>query len=88
MFSTFQTTGLTLGIAIMGAILASFGPGAAFARTIGDRHHEAFVRGFSTALTVNAVIALLAAVVALAMLPPTREPSGPPNEAVSEEPGP
>jgi EmrB/QacA subfamily drug resistance transporter len=87
-FSTFQTTGLTLGIAIMGAILASFGPGAAFARTIGDRHHEAFVRGFSTALTVNAVIALLAAVVALAMLRPTREPSGPPNEAVSEEAGP
>lgn len=87
-FSTFQTTGLTLGIAIMGAILASFGPGAAFARTIGDRHHEAFVRGFSTALTVNAVVALLAAVVALAMLRQTHDPSGPPNRVVSEEAGP
>lgn len=61
-FSTFQTTGLTLGIALMGVILTSFGPGAAFARTISDEHRAAFVRGFSTALTANAVIALLAAV--------------------------
>ncbi len=67
-FSTFQTTGLTLGIAIMGAILASFGPGAAFTRTISAEHHAAFVRGFSTALTVNAVIALFAAAVAVVML--------------------
>ncbi|WP_121258945.1 MFS transporter [Nocardioides ferulae] len=74
-FSTFQTTGLTLGIAIMGAILASFGPGAAFARTISDAHHQAFVRGFSTALTLNAVIALLAAIIALVMLRPTRRHS-------------
>ena len=67
-FSTFQTTGLTVGIAVMGAILTSFGPGAAFARTISDEHHAAFVRGFSTALTVNAVIALRAAVLAAFML--------------------
>ena len=87
-FSTFQTTGLTLGIAVMGAILASFGPGAAFARTISDEHHQAFVSGFSTALTVNAAIALLAAVVAFAMLRRAPGPSGLPPGAVSEEPGP
>ena len=67
-FSTFQTTGLTLGIAIMGAILTSFGAGGAFARTLTAEHHEAFVRGFSTAVTVNAVIALLAAVLAVLLL--------------------
>lgn len=86
-FSTFQTTGLTLGIAIMGAILASFGPGAAFARTISDEHHAAFVRGFSTALTVNAFIALLAAALAVFMLRPMPPPTGPPFVAASEEPG-
>lgn len=67
-FSTFQTTGLTLGIAIMGAILTSFGAGGAFARTLSAEHHEAFVRGFSTAATVNAVIALIAAVLAVLLL--------------------
>jgi EmrB/QacA subfamily drug resistance transporter len=67
-FSTFQTTGLTLGIAIMGAILTSFGAGGAFARTLTAEHHEAFVRGFSTAVTVNAVIALLGAVLAALLL--------------------
>ncbi|WP_051204287.1 MULTISPECIES: MFS transporter [Nocardioides] len=85
-FSTFQTTGLTLGIAIMGAILASFGPGAAFARTISDEHHAAFVRGFSTALTVNAVIALIAAGIALTMLRPTAGRTERPNGAAKEEP--
>ena len=87
-FSTFQTTGLTLGIAIMGAILASSGPGAAFARTISVEHHAAFVRGFSTALSVNAVIALLAAVVAVVMLSPVPGPAGRPNVVASGEPGP
>jgi hypothetical protein len=54
----------------MGAILASFGPGAAFARGFDSRHHAAFVRGFSTALTINAAIALLAAgLAALTMRP-------------------
>jgi Na+/melibiose symporter-like transporter len=67
-FSTFQTTGLTLGIAIMGAILTSFGAGGAFSRTLSAEHHAAFVRGFSTAVTVNAVIALLAAVLAVLLL--------------------
>jgi EmrB/QacA subfamily drug resistance transporter len=69
-FSTFQTTGLTLGIAIMGAILTSFGGGGAFARTLTAEHHEAFVQGFSTAVTVNAVIALLAAALAAVLLRP------------------
>ena len=85
-FSTFQTTGLTLGIAIMGAILASFGPAAAFARTVSDEHHAAFVRGFSTALTVNAVIALLGAVVAAFMLRPMPGPPGPPSSPAVEAP--
>ena len=67
-FSTSQTTGLTLGIAIMGAILTSFGAGGAFARTLTAEHHRAFVGGFSTALTINAFIALLAAVLAVLLL--------------------
>ncbi|WP_454852351.1 MFS transporter [Promicromonospora soli] len=67
-FSTFQTTGLTLGIAIMGAILTSFGAGDVFARTLTAEHHAAFVRGFSTAVTVNAGIALMAAVIAALLL--------------------
>ena len=71
-FTTFRVTGLTLGIAIRGAILASFGPGAAFDRGFDSRHHAAFVDGFSTALTVNAAIALSAAVLAaLTMRPRT-----------------
>lgn len=60
-FNTFRTTGLTLGVAIMGAILASFGPAAAFAGDFDRQHHEAFVDGFSTAVVVNAVIAFAAA---------------------------
>lgn len=76
-FSTSQSTGLTLGIAIMGAILASFGPSAVFARTTSAEHHAEFVRGFSTALTVNAAIALFAAVVALVMFRPASKPSSP-----------
>ena len=63
-FSTFRTTGLTLGVAVMGAILTSFGPRAAFARAFDRAHHRAFVDGFSTAVTVNAAISVLAAGVA------------------------
>ena len=48
-FNTFRTTGLTLGVAIMGAILASFGPVATFARDFDRQHHAAFVDGFSVA---------------------------------------
>ena len=60
-FNTFRTTGLTLGVAIMGAILASFGPAAEVARDFDRQHHEAFVSGFSTAVSVNAVIGFAAA---------------------------
>ncbi|CAN5120085.1 MFS transporter [soil metagenome] len=71
-FSTFQTTGLTLGIAIMGAILASLSSGATFSRNIDAQHHAEFVQGFSTALSVNSAIALFAAMLAGVMLRPHR----------------
>ena len=88
MFSTFQTTGLTLGIAIMGAILTSFGAGGAFARTLTAEHHAAFVRGFSTAVTVNAVIALLAAAVAALLLRRRPPRTGQPIVPARDEPRP
>lgn len=68
-FNTFRTTGLTLGVAIMGAILASFGPASAFARDLDRQHHAGFVDGFSAAVTVNAVIAFAAAALAAYSLP-------------------
>lgn len=71
-FSTFRTTGLTLGIAIMGAILASVGSGGTFVRDLDAQHHAAFVQGFSAAVTVNAAIAAIAAVLAALMLRPHR----------------
>lgn len=79
-FSTFRVTGLTLGIAIMGAILASFGPNAAFDRGFDSRHPAAFVDGFSTALIVNTGIAIFAAALAAwTMRPQTRSsPTIPP----------
>ena len=55
--NTFRATGLSFGIALMGAISASFGS-AALGRP------QAFVDGLSTALKVNAGIAVLAAIVA------------------------
>jgi Na+/melibiose symporter-like transporter len=63
-FNTFRTTGLTLGVAIMGAILGSFGPAVVFSRTLDPRHHADFVDGFAAAVTINSVIALMAAVLA------------------------
>jgi hypothetical protein len=60
-FNTFRATGLTLGIAIMGVILASFGRGAAFSRGFGPAHHAAFAQGLSTAVTLNALIAAVTA---------------------------
>lgn len=77
-FNTFRTTGLTLGIAIMGAILASFGP-AEFSRALNSSHHAAFVAGFSRALILNVIIALGAAVLAAGTLEaPAPAPSRPP----------
>jgi MFS family permease len=55
--NTFRATGLALGIAVMGAILTSFGGG-------GAHRQAAFVEGFSTAVTINAAIALAAAITA------------------------
>lgn len=61
-FNTFRMTGLAAGIAFMGAILtASTG-------TAGPASKGAFVSGLSTALTVNAVIALLATAAAVVWL--------------------
>lgn len=87
-FSTFQTTGLTLGIAIMGAILASVGSGATFARDLGEQHHEEFVQGFSTAVTANAVIALVAAVLAASTLSSHRLAPEPDAVSPSDEAAP
>ena len=70
--NTFQATGLALGISIMSIILTAFGPQAAFSREFSAAHHAAFITGFSTALTVNAVIALFAAGLAAVMLRPQK----------------
>jgi len=55
--NTFRATGLALGIALMGAVLAASGGGA------GERP-TAFVDGFSTPVTINSLIAVAAAIVA------------------------
>jgi EmrB/QacA subfamily drug resistance transporter len=73
-FNTFQATGLALGIALMGIILTSFGPQAAFSRELSAAHHAAFVTGFSIALNVNGAIALFAALLAAYMMRPRRPP--------------
>ncbi|MBS1895383.1 MAG: MFS transporter [Actinobacteria bacterium] len=61
-FNTFRMTGLAAGIAFMGAILTA-STGAA-----GSASKQAFVSGLSTALTVNAAIALLALIAAAVLL--------------------
>jgi predicted MFS family arabinose efflux permease len=61
LLNTFRATGLALGIAVMGAVLAGYGGGAAASA-------DSFVDGFSAAVTVNAGIALLTAVIAAATL--------------------
>jgi len=87
-FNTFRTTGLALGIALMGAIVAANGPAALFSSTFDAAHHAAFVQGFSTALVVNAVIALVGAGLAAyllrprdATLTPPRSPTADPSRA-------
>lgn len=67
-FSTFRLTRAGARGRDHGAILAAFGPGAAFARGFDSRHHAAFVDGLSTALTVNVAIALFTAVLAALMM--------------------
>ncbi|WP_255577015.1 MFS transporter [Cryobacterium sp. 1639] len=71
-YNTSQATGLALGISIMSIILTAFGPQAAFSREFSAAHHAAFISGFSTALAVNGVIALLAAVFAAIVLRPQK----------------
>lgn len=68
--NTAQAAGLALGIAVMSVILTSFGPNAAFDRTLDAAHHAAFVDGLTTALTVNAAIAGAAALLAAILLRP------------------
>ncbi|MEJ1087703.1 MFS transporter [Microbacterium sp. Mu-80] len=68
--NTAQATGLALGIAVMSVILTSFGPNAAFDRTLDAAHHEAFVDGLTAALAVNAGIAAAAALLAAVLLGP------------------
>lgn len=55
--NTFRATGLAFGIALMGAVLAASGGGA-------GQRPAAFVDGFSSAVTINAGIALAAAIIA------------------------
>lgn len=81
--NTFRTTGLAFGIALMGAVLASYGGGAA-------QRPAAFVDGFSTAVTINAMIALVAAVVAAITLGShaRRQRAAAPSQASREQPTP
>lgn len=57
--NTSRATGLALGIALMGVVLAASGD---------SERPEVFVDGFSTALTINAAIAVAAAIVAAVTL--------------------
>jgi EmrB/QacA subfamily drug resistance transporter len=73
--NAFRQVGGSLGIAILGAIMAN---------EIGDsRSPEAFVDGFSTALRVAALIAFAGAVVAVALVRPHEQPRRE-EEAVAE----
>jgi Na+/melibiose symporter-like transporter len=59
--NTSRATGLAFGIALMGAVLAASGDGAA-------GRPAAFVDGFTTAVSINALIAIAAAIVAASTL--------------------
>ena len=64
--NAFRQVGGSLGIALMGAIMAS--------KAGGRRTPEAFIDGFSTALVVAALIAFVGAVVAAALVRPHERP--------------
>lgn len=64
LLNTSRMIGLSLGVATMGAIVSASGNVLAG----GMRAHEAFVAGLSTALRLNAGVAVLAALIALATL--------------------
>jgi EmrB/QacA subfamily drug resistance transporter len=72
-----RQVGGTMGVAIMGAIVA--------ARVGGERTPEAFMRGFETALLVAAGIALVGAVVAYVLVRPHAE-AGRRTERTAVEP--
>jgi EmrB/QacA subfamily drug resistance transporter len=72
-----RQVGGTMGVAIMGAIMAS--------EVGGDRTPEAFMRGFERALLVAAGIAIVGAVVAYALVRPHEE-AGPRAERATPEP--
>jgi EmrB/QacA subfamily drug resistance transporter len=59
--NTSRATGLAFGVALMGAVLAASGGGAA-------GRPAAFVDGFTTAVSINALIAIAAAIVAASTL--------------------
>jgi EmrB/QacA subfamily drug resistance transporter len=63
--TTFRTVGLSLGVAVMGAIVATQWPGD-LAQS--DTDSAAFTAGISTGFTVNAALALAAAVFAVAAI--------------------
>ena len=73
-----RQVGGTMGIALMGAIIAG--------EAGGERTVEAFMRGFQVALTVAAGIALVGAVVAYVLVRPHEEASRRRPERASAEP--
>jgi EmrB/QacA subfamily drug resistance transporter len=72
--NAFRQVGGSMGIALIGAIIA--------AEVGDDRSPEAFVDGFSTALVVAALIAFAGAAVALATVRTHRPPAGEPAPVV------
>ena len=70
LLNTSRMIGLSLGIATMGAIIA----GAGDVLAGGPSAREAFVAGLSDALRINAGIAVVGAVVAIAMMRASTEP--------------
>lgn len=64
LLNTSRMIGLSLGVATMGAIVSSGGNALAGSA----RAHQMFVAGLSTALRLNAAVAVLAAIVALGTL--------------------
>jgi EmrB/QacA subfamily drug resistance transporter len=72
--NAFRQVGGSMGVAVMGAIIA--------AEVGDDRSPEAFVDGFSTALVVAALIAFAGATVAFATVRTHRQPAGEPAPVI------
>jgi hypothetical protein len=79
--NAFRQVGGSMGIAIMGAIMAHEIGGVSGAAVFRDP--QRFVDGFSTTLTVAAVIALAGAVVSAALVRPHEREAGP-EEGLAE----